>query len=56
MMSISNNFWLGKAGEATDLTGRTLAYKSKCLRKATMGEEYPATLWEGELTEPKRAP
>eukprot|EP00732_Lithocolla_globosa_P005654 Lithocolla_globosa_v1_NODE_5986_length_1153_cov_12.128415.p2 type:complete len:142 gc:universal NODE_5986_length_1153_cov_12.128415:555-980(+) len=34
-------------------TGRTLAYKSRSLRILTMGEEYPSTLTEGELTAPK---
>ena len=33
----------------TEVTGRTFAYKSSSFRRATMGEEYPTTLWEGEL-------
>jgi hypothetical protein len=39
----------------TLLTGRTLAYRSRCLRSATMGDEYPATLCEGDETEPNIA-
>lgn len=34
---------------ATDETGLILAYRSSFLRKATMGDEYPTTLFEGEL-------
>jgi hypothetical protein len=33
----------------TDVTGRMFAYKSNCFRSATMGDEYPTTLREGEL-------
>lgn len=32
-----------------------LAYKSSSFRSATIGDEYPATLRDGELTAPKRA-
>lgn len=39
----------GIAAPLTDLTGRTLAYRSSRLRRATMGEEYPSTFVLGEL-------
>jgi hypothetical protein len=33
----------------TEVTGRIFAYKSSCFRSATMGDEYPTTLRDGEL-------
>lgn len=33
----------------TEVTGRMFAYKSSCFLRATMGDEYPTTLREGEL-------
>jgi hypothetical protein len=39
----------------TEDTGRMLAYKSSFLRNATMGEEYPVTFLDGELTAPNIA-
>lgn len=39
----------------TEDTGRMLAYRSSFLRNATIGEEYPVTFLEGELTAPNIA-
>lgn len=40
---------MGDMRRLTEATGRMLAYKSRCFRKATIGDEYPSTLLEGEL-------
>ena len=37
------------AGDAVVLHGRTLAYRDSFLRRATIGDVYPATLVVGEL-------
>jgi hypothetical protein len=39
----------------TEDTGRMFAYRSSFFRSATIGEEYPVTFLEGELTAPNIA-
>ena len=47
---------IGVGEDGVVFTGRTLAKRSSLFRRATIGDEYPATLVVGELTAPKRAP
>ena len=39
----------------TETTGRMFAYRSNFLRRATIGDEYPTTLLEGELDDTKHS-
>lgn len=39
----------GQVEMRTDIMGLMLAYRSSFLRRATIGDEYPTTLLEGEL-------
>jgi hypothetical protein len=39
----------------TETTGRMFAYRSKIFRRATIGDEYPATFLDGELARCQKA-